>query len=78
MLEVGQFLNDEVDSPVYPLSGWTDYMSDRESNYVFLYDEDGHYSKLIITDYHTGSGFGDPSWIEVQWIYNNTGADRRF
>ena len=74
----GTDLNDGEDSPTYPLSGWTDHMSDRESNYVFLYDEDGNYSKLIITDYHAGSGQGDPSWVEVQWLYNNTGADKRF
>ena len=74
----GTELNDGQDSPSYPLSGWTEYMSDRESDYVFLYDEDGHYSKIIITDFHSSSGMGDPSWVEVKWIYNNTGADRRF
>ncbi len=74
----GTDLTDGEDSPTYPLSGWTDHMSDRESNYVFLYDEDGNYSKLIITDFHAGSGQGDPSWVKVQWLYNNTGADKRF
>lgn len=75
----GTNLNDGEDSPIYPLGGsWTDHMGDRESNYVFLYDEDGNYSKLIITDWHAGSGQGDPSWVEVEWIYNNTGADNRF
>lgn len=74
----GTDLTDGDDSPNSALSGWTNYMGDRETNYVFLYDEDGHYSKLIITDYHAGSGQGDPSWVEVKWVYNNTGADRRF
>lgn len=74
----GSDLTDGEDSPTYPLSGWTDHMGDREANYVFLYDEDGNYSKLIITNYHAGSGQGDPSWVEVQWLYNNTGADNRF
>ncbi len=73
----GTDLTDGEDSPTYPLSGWTDHMGDREANYVFLYDEDGNYSKLIITNYHAGSQ-GDPSWVEVQWLYNNTGADKRF
>ena len=74
----GTLLTDGTDSPTYPLSGWTDHMGDRETNYVFLYDEDGNYSKLKITNFHGGSGQGDPSWVEVTWIYNNTGADNRF
>jgi hypothetical protein len=71
-------LNDGVDSPNSALSGWTNYMFDDETNYVFLYDEDGHYSKLIITNSHQGSGQNDPSWVEVKWLYNNNGADQRF
>jgi hypothetical protein len=75
----GTDITDGTDSPIYPLGGsWTDNMGDRENNYVFLYDEDGNYSKIKITDYHTGSGQGDPSWVEVEWLYNNTGADNRF
>lgn len=75
----GTALDDGEGSPTYPLGGtWTNNMSDRENNYVFLYDEDGHYSKIIITDYHAGSGQGDPSWVELEWLYNNTGADSRF
>lgn len=73
----GSNLSDGVASPNSALSGWTNHMGDRESNYVFLYDEDGHYSKLIITGYGGGSG-GNPAWVEVKWFYNNTGADRRF
>ena len=73
----GTDITDGTDSPIYPLSGWTDHMGDREANYVFLYDEDGNYSKLIITAYGGGSG-GNPAWVEVKWEYNNTGADNRF
>jgi hypothetical protein len=73
----GTNIADSVDSPNSALAGWTNHMGDRESNYVFLYDEDGHYSKLIITDFGGGSG-GNPAWVKVQWLYNNTGADRRF
>lgn len=73
----GTEITDGVASPLYPLSGWTDNMGDRETHYVFLYDEDGHYSKLIITNYGGGSG-GNPAWVEVEWLYNNTGADNRF
>ena len=73
----GTNLDDGEDSPIYPLGGsWTNNMSDRENNYVYLYDEDGNYSKLIITNY---SGIGVvPAWVEVEWYYNNTGADNRF
>ena len=74
----GTDITDGTDSPIYPLSGWTDHMGDRETNYVYLYDTDGHYSKIKITNFHSGSGQGDPSWVEVTWIYNNTGADNRF
>jgi hypothetical protein len=75
----GTVLGDGADSPTYPLDGtWTDHMGDHEANYVFLYDEDGHYSKIIVSDYHIGSGQNDPSWVEITWLYNNTGADSRF
>ena len=62
-------LNDGTDSPVKD-SGWGNSMSDRESNYVFLYDEDGHYSKLKIASFGGGSGPGDPAWVELEWIYS--------
>jgi len=75
----GTNLNDGVSSPTYPIGGtWGTSISDRQSNYVFLYDDDSHYSKLKITNYGGGSGPGDPAWIEVTWIYNNTAIDTRF
>ncbi len=75
----GSDLNDGLDSPAYPVGGsWTNYMEVTDAHYVFLYDDDGNYSKLIITNFHNGIGPGDPSWLEVMWLYNNTGADTRF
>lgn len=72
-------LTDGESSPIYPLSPpWTDHMPDDETHYVFLYDDDNHYSKLIITGSHQGAGPGDYSWVEVKWIYNNTVNDNRF
>ncbi len=72
----GTDITDGEDSPNSALSGWTNHMSDRENNYVFLYDDDGNYSKLIITNY---SAEGEvPAWVEVKWLYNNIGADKRF
>ncbi len=69
-------LDDTLDSPNSAFQqGWTNYMDDAETHYAFLYDADGHYSKIIIT----GSGtVNNIAWVEVKWIYNNTGADRRF
>lgn len=65
----GTDLNDGVDSEEKD-GNWTDNMSDREENYVFLLDADGNYSKLKITSFGGGTGPGDPSWVEVSWIYN--------
>ncbi len=71
-------LSDGVDSPTYPLSGpWTTGIADTETQYVFLYDDDGNYSKLRITNRGGGTS-GNPAWVELTWIYNNTGADTRF
>ena len=68
---------DEVDSPEQNVGTWTNNIDDRETNYVFLYDHDGHYSKLKIVN--SGGGFpGEPAWVEVQWYYNNTLLDNRF
>ncbi len=70
-------LFDEEDSPDKNEGTWTNNMSNMESNYVFLYDHDGHYSKLIIVS--SGGGVpGEPFWVEVQWYYNNTVLDKRF
>ena len=68
---------DEVDSPEQNVGTWTNNIDDREANYVFLYDHDGHYSKLKIVLWGGGVP-GEPAWIEVQWIYNDTLLDNRF
>ncbi len=72
----GTNLSDGVDSPVKDNS-WAESMSDRETHYVFLYDEDGNYSKLKIVNYGGGTP-GEPAWIEVQWIYNTAENNTRF
>jgi PEGA domain len=75
----GTNLTDGESSSTYPIGGtWTNSIGDRESNYVFLYDDDSHYSKLKITNSGGGTGPGDPAWVEVTWIYNNTAIDTRF
>jgi hypothetical protein len=70
-------LNDTIDAPLHT-NNWTDHLSDREYNYFFIYDEDQHYSKMIITNYGGGTSATDPAWIEVIWIYNKTVNDWRF
>lgn len=70
-------LFDEQDSPLRNTGTWTNNISDREYNYVFLYDYDGHYSKLKIVDWGGGVP-GEPAWVEVQWYFNETTLDNRF
>jgi hypothetical protein len=70
-------LNDGVDSPPQTSGVWTDNMSDREDNYVYLYDNDGNYSKAKIVNFGGGTP-GNPAWVELQWWYNQTIDDTRF
>ncbi len=72
----GTDLNDGIDSPVKDDS-WTNSMSDRESNYVFLYDNDHNYSKIKIVAWGGGEP-GNPAWVEVQWIYNKATDNTKF
>jgi hypothetical protein len=77
-VSTGTNLFDEADSPLRNTGTWTNKINDTENNYVFLYDHDGHYSKLKIVNRGGGGGPGDPSWVNVQWYYNNTQLDNRF
>ena len=61
-------LNDGVNSPVKD-DTWTTSVADTETNYIFLYDADGHYSKFIIVDQNGGTP-GDPSRLDVKWLLN--------
>jgi len=70
-------LFDDMDSPLDTTVGWTESMLDTVNNYVFLYDHDGHYSKLKIIR-RGGGSLGDPAWVDVQWYYNNNRRDNRF
>lgn len=70
-------LFDGEDSPLRTTGTWTNFMTDRETNYVFLYDHDGNYSKLKIVNWGGGVP-GEPAWVDVQWYYNNTSTDHRF
>jgi hypothetical protein len=70
-------LFDEVDSPLRT-NAWTNKINDTENHYVFLYDHDGHYSKMKIVNRGGGGGPGDPSWVDIQWYYNDITLDKRF
>ena len=70
-------LFDEEDSPDKNDGTWTNNISNMDSNYVFLYDHDGHYSKLKIVN-RGGGQLGEPFWVQVQWYYNNNVLDKRF
>ncbi|HSL87671.1 MAG TPA: hypothetical protein VK870_00025, partial [Ignavibacteriaceae bacterium] len=70
-------LFDGQDSPLRNSGTWTNNIHDRESNYVFLYDHDGHYSKLKIVNFGGGVP-GEPAWVEVQWYFNTVLLDNRF
>jgi hypothetical protein len=61
-------INDGIDSPAKD-GTWATQMTDRETNYWFLFDADQHYSKIKITSYGGGTP-GNPAWVEVQLIYN--------
>jgi hypothetical protein len=68
-------LNDHVSSSVKGAT-WTNTMSDEETNYVFIYDNDHHYSKIKIVN--VSSITESPAWIEIQGIYNQNVDDIRF
>jgi hypothetical protein len=72
----GTNLNDGVDSPAATAS-WLTQIGDREANYVFLYDNDLHYSKLKVTGFGGGTP-GNPAWVEVTYIYNGQANSKVF
>ena len=72
----GTNLLDGTDSPLRNTETWTKDIDRSEDNYVFLYDDDDHYSKFLIVN--RGGGSGSPAYVDVQWYYNNDAQDNRF
>jgi hypothetical protein len=70
-------LFDGVPSPL-ATNQWTDRIQDTQANYVFLFDQDLHYSKLKVVNRGGGTGPNDPAWVDLQWIYNKRPNDRNF
>lgn len=73
----GTNLTDGVNSPDQSSGTWSNSIGDRENNYVFLYDHDGHYSKLKIVGFGGGTP-GNPAYVDLQYIYNKVSGDKRF
>lgn len=68
-------LDDGVNSPMQDAS-WEDGMDDDENNYTFLYDDDGHYSKLRIIE--RGTANNGVQWLKVEWWFNEKIDNRNF
>lgn len=69
-------LTDTTSAPA-KTSSWVKTVLDTETKYIFVYDQDQHYSKFQIVG--TGGGTpGTPAYLDVKWIYNKTPNDRRF
>jgi hypothetical protein len=69
-------LNDGYGS-LLATSSWAALVTDTQANYFYLFDSDSHYSKMIITNRGGGTP-GNPAWVDVEWIYNETPNDTRF
>lgn len=73
-------LGDGVNSPLAlnaGQGGWTTSVSDVPGNYFFIYDADGHYSKMRVVS-QTGGQPGNPSRVIVEWRYNSLVNDNTF
>jgi hypothetical protein len=76
LVGAGTNLFDGTDSPVRTTGTetWTNNIDVSEDKYVFLYDDDGHYSKFLIFN----RGGEDSAYVDVQWYYNKEAQDNRF
>ena len=70
-------LDDGINSPLQNSGTWTNNVTDIQANYFYLYDNDGHYSKAIISNRGGGTP-GNPAWVEITWWYNSIADDERF
>ncbi len=79
LVGTGANLFDGKDSPLRNAGGsWTNIIDVSENKYVFLYDDDDHYSKFLIANRGGGPGTGEPAYLDVQWYYNKKLQDNRF
>lgn len=65
-------INDNRDAPSEDPT-WKNSFPISTNNYVYVYDYDGHYSKIQIVN-----RFDNPTRVELKWIYNNNSFDSNF
>jgi len=68
-------IKDRVDGPYEQDDSWSDSTFANVNNYLFLYDANGHYSKLKIVGTVTS---GNLKGIKVEWLYNKKPYDNFF
>jgi hypothetical protein len=71
-------LNDGVAAINFSSGYYYSQMSISSNGYFFIYDNDQHYSKMIITASGGSGSSTDPYYVKVQWLYNQTSGDIRF
>ncbi len=71
----GSNIKDRIDGPFEQDDTWSDSTYTNISNYLFLYDANGHYSKLKIVGTITQ---GNLKGIKVKWLYNKKPYDNFF
>lgn len=76
LVGAGNNIRDGTDSPIHSPGTWSKSIDRSENNYVFLYDNDHHYSKFLIVNRSDSSE--NPAYIDVQWYYNKVVQDNRF
>lgn len=75
-------LDDHIQAPAFD-NTWVQQLdlsaskeTEVETHYFFMYDQDGHYSKVKII---LGGGTpGNPAFADLTWYYNQTAGDRNF
>lgn len=71
-------LLDGVDAPEYNNTWETSMPDDVNGNFYFIYDNDGNYSKFRVINSGGAAVWGDPKWVDVEWIYIKAPGERNF
>jgi len=70
-------INDGVSAPTYDAATWTNKIPDRDTTqYYYVYDNDGHYSKFKVVSF--GDVSGQEAYVNVQIKYNKAESEKRF
>jgi hypothetical protein len=71
-------LNDGVAAISYSSGYYDSEISITLNGYFFIYDNEQHYSKMMITELGGNGTSTNPYYMKVKWLYNNTAGDLRF